>query len=59
MANWLRQRLSAGEIVGLIIFLAGFILLVVRGGIDDPWIELAIWLMAAGFVLRSLRAPKA
>ena len=42
MTNWLRRRLTPGEIVGLGIFLAGFVLLTVRGGIQDPWIEAAL-----------------
>ena len=46
-----RKRLSRGEVIGYAIFLAGFVLLVARGGLRDVWIELALGLMAAGAVV--------
>lgn len=46
-----RKNLSRGEIAGYFVFLAGFVLLVVRSGFDDPLIELAVLVMAAGVVI--------
>ena len=51
MTSFLKWRLSRGEIAGYSVFVAGFALLEIRGGFRDPWVELAVLLMAAGAVI--------
>jgi hypothetical protein len=48
MADWLRKPLKRGEILGYFVFVAGFALLQIRGGFRDPWIEVAVVIMAIG-----------
>jgi hypothetical protein len=51
MTTFWSRRLSRGEVVGYLVFVAGFALLESRGGFRDPWVELAVFVMAAGAVI--------
>lgn len=51
MAGYFRRRLGRGEITGYLVFAAGFGMLAIRGGFQDPWVEGAVVIMALGALI--------
>ncbi len=51
MTAFFKKKLSRSEILGYLIFVAGFALLQIRGGFTDTWVEVAVFAMAAGAIM--------
>ena len=47
----LTQRISVVSLLGYAVFLAGFVIMVVNGGMQLPWMEWAVGFMAVGAVI--------
>jgi hypothetical protein len=46
--KWLKAPLSSAEVLGYLVYVAGFAILIIRGAFHDPWLEAGLILTVIG-----------